>query len=235
MILEDIKKLLAQRQQDDALRELLLLDAVGQSTAESQYLLGTIYHRKNELAQAVNCFKRALQLDPSFTDAAISLSVIYNDTGHYQEGKAIFQQAEKSIEKQRSGAPAHSIVLAKEIAEKHVELGNLYRRLEKLDEAANEYLKASRLDANNLESRILLAKIHAQRGQLRLAHSELQKIVTDNPNYVPARVHLALLYYAMGNTVDAQIELSEAQMKDPANEQVKMYLAMTKRATQSTL
>ena len=235
MNIEEIKKLLSQRKQEEAQHELLQLDARGLSTAESQYLLGTIHHRKNELAQAVNCFKRALQLDAKFTDAAISLSVIYNDTGHYQEGKAIFQQAEKSIEKQLAGAPAHSIVLAKEIAEKHVELGNLYRNLEKFDEAANEYLKASRLDPQNLDSRILLAKIHAQRGQLRMAHQELQKLVKENPNHVPARVHLALLYYAMGNAVDAQIELSEAFVKDPTNEQVKMYLAMTKQATQSTI
>jgi tetratricopeptide (TPR) repeat protein len=235
MSLEEIKKLISLRQQDEAQRALLQMDARGESNAESQYLLGTIHHRKNELAQAVNCFKRALQLDPKFTDAAISLSVIYNDTGHYQEGKAVFQQAEKSIDKNRSSTPTHSIVLAKEIAQKHVELGNLYRSLERFDEAANEYLKASRLDSQNFESRILLAKIHAQRGQLRLAHEELQNLVKQNPNFVPARVHLALLYYAMGNTVDAQIELSEAHVKDPTNEQVKMYLAMTKQATQSTL
>jgi hypothetical protein len=48
-------------------------------------------------------------------------------------------------------------------------------------------------------------------------------------------VHLALLYYAIGNVVDAQIELQEAQLKEPGNRQVKMYLDMTRQATESTI
>ncbi len=52
---------------------------------------------------------------------------------------------------------------------------------------------------------------------------------------MPARVHLALLYYALGNVVDAQIELQEAQMKEPNNKQVRMYLDMTRQATESVL
>lgn len=232
--LEQAKKLLQNRSFEEAESLLQEIDASGQGTAECQYLLGTLFHRKNDLARAVDCFKRALLLDPQFTDAAISLSVIYNDTGHYSEGKAVFQQAEKSAIN-NGQSPTPSIVLAKEIAARHVELGDLYRRLQRLDEAANEYLKASRVDPSNLESRVLYAKIQAQRGQIKLAHQTLQDLVKDNPNYVPARVHLALLYYAVGNAVDAQIELNEALLKEPDNEQVKMYLAMTRQASESTL
>ena len=230
-----IKKLLQQQKLQEAQEALLDIDAQGLATAESQYLLGTLYHRKNAFAEAVNAFKRALLLDPQFTDAAISLSIIYNDTGHYHEGKAIFQQAERSLQDRNTSTPTPSIVLAKEIAERHVELGDLYRKLQRFDEAANEYLKASRIDPQNLQSRILLAKTHGQRGQMKLALEELRALVEAEPHYVPARVHLALLYYAMGNAVEAQIELQAALLKEPNNEQVKMYLSMTRQATESTL
>ena len=217
----------------EAAKDILLdLDAAGEATAESQYLLGTILHRENKLAEAVDRFKRALQLDGSFTDAAISLSVIYNDTGHYQEGKAVFEQAEKSAMR-KTGRPTPSVVLAKEISQKHLDLGNLYRQLQRFDEAANEFLKAARVDPENVEARILLSKTHAQRGQMRIAQEELEGLVREKPDNVSARVHLALLYYAIGNVVDAQIELQEAQMKDPSNRQVKMYLEMTRGATES--
>ena len=43
------------------------------------------------------------------------------------------------------------------------------------------------------------------------------------------------MLFRSGNTVDAQIELHEAQLKEPGNEQVKMYLQMTRAATESTL
>lgn len=234
MTIEDAKKLLAQGHTAAAKDLLMDLDNGGQSTAELQYLLGTIFHRENRFAEAVDRFKRALQIDPHFTDAAISLSIVYNDTGHYQEGKQIFEQAEKAAF-HKSPLPTPSIVLAREISQKHLELGNLYRKLQRFDEAANEFLKASRVDPENLDARILLAKTHGQRGQMRQAQTELEKLVREHPDHAPARVHLALLYYALGNVVDAQIELHEAQLKEPSNEQVKMYINMTRQATESTI
>jgi tetratricopeptide (TPR) repeat protein len=232
MSTEDAKRMLAQGHSEAAKDILLDLDISGGSTAESQYILGTIFHRENKLAEAVDRFKRALQLDPTFTDAAISLSVIYNDTGHYQEGKQVFEQAEKSAMR-KAGRPTPSVVLGKEISLKHMELGNLYRQLQRFDEAANEFLKAARVDPENIEARLLLAKTHGQRGQMKLAREELEALVREHPDHVTARVHLALLYFALGNVVDAQIELQDAQMKDPGNRQVKMYLDMTRQATES--
>ncbi len=234
MTIEDAKKLLSQGHVAAAKDLLMDLDHGGHSTAELQYLLGTIFHRENYFAEAVDRFKRALQIDPHFTDAAISLSIVYNDTGHYQEGKQVFEQAEKAAF-HKSIAPTPPIVLAREISQKHLELGNLYRRLQRFDEAANEYLKASRVDPENFDARILLAKTHGQRGQMNQAQIELEKLVREHPDHVPARVHLALLYYALGNTVDAQIELHEAQLKEPNNEQVRMYIQMTRAATESTI
>lgn len=234
MNVEDAKRFLASGHLEAAKDVLLDLDSAGQATAESQYILGTIYHRENKLGEAVDRFKRSLQLDANFTDAAISLSIIYNDTGHYNEGAKVFAQAERAAMK-KPGTPSPSIVLSKEISAKHMELGNLYRSLQRFDEAANEYLKAARVDDENVDARILLAKTHGQRGQMKLAQAELEKLVREKPDHIAARVHLALLYYALGNVVDAQIELQEAQLKDPGNRQVKMYLDMTRQATESTI
>ncbi len=234
MTLDDAKRLLASGHWAAAKDVLLDMDSGGKATAEVQYILGTIFHRENHLSEAVERFKRALQIDPHFTDAAISLSVIYNDTGHYQEGKKVFEQAEKAAHR-KTGSPSPSIVLSKEISSKHLELGNLYRSLQRFDEAANEFLKASRVDPENVDARILLSKTHGQRGQMHLAQEELESLVREKPDNVSARVHLALLYHALGNTVDAQIELQEALLKDPSNRQVKMYLDMTRNATESTI
>ncbi|HEY8279325.1 MAG TPA: tetratricopeptide repeat protein, partial [Bdellovibrionota bacterium] len=164
MTIADAKKLLAQGHSAAALDILTDLDHAGQSTAELQYLIGTILHRENRFAEAVDRFKRALQLDPRFTDAAISLSIIYNDTGHYEEGRQVFEQAEKAAFQKQSGSPSPSIVMSREISQKHLDLGNLYRKLQRFDEAANEFLKASRVDPDNFDARILLAKTHGQRG-----------------------------------------------------------------------
>lgn len=234
MTIEQAKRFLAEGHWQAAKDVLLDLDNSGRGNAEVQYILGTLLHRENRFAEAVDRFKRALQIDPQFTDAAISLSIIYNDTGHYQEGKQVFEQAEKAAHR-RPGKPAPSVILQKELSQKHLDLGNLYRSLQKFDEAANEFLKAARVDPENVDARILLSKTHGQRGQMRLAQQELETLVREKPENVSARVHLALLYYAMGNVVDAQIELQEALVKAPNNRQVKMYLEMTRGATESLI
>lgn len=232
---DEAKRLLSEKRYRDAQVLLTELDVRGQSTAESQYLLGVIYHRNNVLPDAVRCFKRSLLLDPAFTDAALSLSIIYNDTGHYSEGKTLFEQAEKSLQEKQFSSPVHSVVLGKEISKKHQDLGELYRKLLRFDEAAHEFLKATRIDPANHEARILLAKMLAQKGQSDKAFEELNRLIKDFPDYTPARIHLAMLYYASGNVVDAQMELAQAHQQDPSNPQVKMYMALTHSATESTL
>jgi tetratricopeptide (TPR) repeat protein len=234
--LEPAKQQIREQRYEDALQTLRTLDSQGAANAETHYLIGSIFHRQNELSEAVESFKRSLLLDPSFTDAAISLSIIYNDTGHYQEGRAIFEQAEKSLINRGSSAQSStSIVVAKELAGKHLELGQLYRKLQRFDEAASEFAKAARLDNSNFEARIELAKTHAQRGNSELAESELTELAKDAPNNINVKIQLALLHYARGNTIDAQIELNEALVQDPANKTVRTYLNLTKQASESIL
>ena len=230
-----IKALLRKGQHLEAQDALLALDASGEANAETQYLLGTIFHRQNHLSEAVQAFKRSLLINPGFTDSAISLSVIYNDTGHYKEAQVIFERAEAAVKPGGELSSSPSVVLDREIAEKHRELGNLYRKLQRFDAAANEYLKAIRLDTNNKMARVELSKVLAQRGQTKLAKIELQNLVRDFPDFIVARIQLALLYYSAGNVVDARIELNAALIKEPQNQLVKMYIAMTEQATESVI
>ncbi len=232
--LVEIKQLIEEQEFQSAIQSLVALDQSGESSAESQYLLGTVFHRLNQLGAAVQAFKRSLLLDPEFTDSAISLSIIYNDTGHYDEASKIFEQAEKSV-KENQVSSSNSIVLDKALAQKHVELGDLYKKIQRFDAAAHEYLKATKLDPKNLDARVNLAKTLAQRGQTKLAKRELEKVVEEYPTFIPARVNLALLLYSLGHVVDARMELQTAQLHAPQNELIKTYLALTESATETKL
>jgi tetratricopeptide (TPR) repeat protein len=232
--LDDVKKLIEEKRYEEAQHILQLLDSQGLGNAESQYLLGLIFHSRNDIAKAVESFKRALIHDPDYIDASISLSIIYNDTGHYAEGKKLFEKAEKSLARKPLNSTP-SMILNKEISKKHTEAGDMYRKIERYDDAANEYHKAIRIDADNLDAQVNLAKTMANRGQLQIAYQELQKMIQKYPQYVPIRIQLALLYFANGNFVDAQMELSQVLQQDPDNSQAQMYLSMAKDATESTI
>jgi tetratricopeptide (TPR) repeat protein len=232
--LSQIKSMLSRGEYDQAESALQHLDMSGSANAESQYLLGTLQHRKNFLVDAVESFRRALLLDPKFVDAAIGLSIIYNDTGRYAEASELYKQAER-MAGARSHSPSHSIVLDKEIAQKHIDLGSLYRQVLRFADAAAEFQKALQLDPENVEAKIHMAKCLAQQGSSKQALELMKNLVKERPAQAKLRIQLALLYFSLGNAIDAQVELQQALVLDPGNEEVKMYLAMTSQASISTV
>jgi tetratricopeptide (TPR) repeat protein len=232
--LDAIKTMIRQRQADAAERALVDIHRAQRGTPESYYLLGSLLSQKNRIAEAVEAFQSALRLDPRFVDAAISLSVVFNDIGDYKEGRRYFQLAEQ-LARATNKFQGAGVLQTKEISRGHLDLAQRYRGLQAWDDAISEYVKAAQLDPKNPEIRILLSKAYAQKRMFREAHAELHRLVTENPGHISARVHLALLYHALGNTIDAQIELNEALKHDPHNEQVKTYLAMTREASESTI
>src|SRR3954464_4297987 len=70
------------------LQQLILLNS---KVPEVFQMLGTIYYDQGKFNKAIRSFKRALELDPTYTDASVGLSIIYNDLGRYEEGKEVFE------------------------------------------------------------------------------------------------------------------------------------------------
>ena len=54
-------------------------------------MLGTIFYDQGKFNKAIRSFKRALEIDPGYTDASVGLSIILNDLGRYEEGKKVFE------------------------------------------------------------------------------------------------------------------------------------------------
>ncbi len=231
MDVSKIRNLIKSKKYQLAQEALLRMSVDGKSTDESQYLMGLVCQRQNNLEGAVYAYQQALARNPVHTNASIALSVIHNDIGHYKSAKKIFEQAEKNETK--GGTHTRNNAVTKELFQKHLETGNLYRKIQRYDEATHEYIKAGRLDPNNPEANICLAKLLAQRGQVSAAKKELERLIYAFPNYISARIQLALLLYAMGNTVDARGELINALAIDPENKEAKKYLTLTAKATES--
>ena len=62
---------------------------------------GVIYHHKGILENAIASFEKALRVNPSYTEAAINLSIVYNELGKYEEASKIFHMAVKTVSKAR--------------------------------------------------------------------------------------------------------------------------------------
>ncbi len=195
--------------------------------AEAYYFLGVLHYFQGRPGKTLENLKKALLKNPKHTDAAICLSVLLNDIGKYDDAKKIFEQANQSVVYKKTG---EDLETDKKFSLKHIEIGDLYFRYRRFDEAVEEYSKAIYLDSKSLETRIKRAKAYAKKGFLTRAMQELQLLKNENTKYIPAHIQLGLLHYSQGNILDAELEWETATQIDPKHTEATSYLEMAKQA-----
>ncbi len=204
------------------------------NATEAYFYLANVFHVRGELGKAIKGFQRVLELDPNHTDAAISLSVIYNDIGKYEEAKAIFEKANNQV-KNSQGTGVADPHLNKKFSLKHYEIAEMYVSYGRCDEALFEYNKAIALDPDNLEIRIKIAKTYTKKGYSSKAFDELRRLKNENPGYMPARIALGLLYYGNGNIIEAQAEWQNVLSREPQHPEAVMYVNLSRTASETTV
>ena len=204
------------------------------NATEAFFYLANVFHVRGELGKAIKAFQRVLELDPHHTDAAISLSVIFNDIGKYEEAKAIFEKANNQVKnnQQQGITDPH---LNKKFSLKHYELAEMYASYGRADEALFEYNKAATLDSDNLEIRIKIAKAYTKKGFTSKAFDELKRLKNEQPGYMPARIAMGLLYYGNGNIIEAQAEWQNVLSREPNHPEATMYMQLSRQATETIL
>lgn len=214
-----------------ALTEIVETDA---KNIDALFMLANIFHIHGDIGKAIKAFKRVLSINPEHTDAAISLSVLYNDIGQYEEAKKVFETANERVKGKKSGTgQLEDKHINKKFSLKHFELAEMYMSYNRFDEALFEYNKVIALDNENLEAKIKVAKVYAKKGFISKAIEELRQLRNEEPNYSPAKIALGIIYYGNGNILEAQTEWEKVLLKDPFNADAKMYLNLSKTATET--
>jgi tetratricopeptide (TPR) repeat protein len=202
---------------------------------EAFFCLANIFHLKGELSKAIKAFKKVLELDPSHTDAAIGLSVLYNDIGRYEEARVLFEKTDERVRQGHVDRSFKDQHINKKFALKHSEIADMYMSYNRYEEALFEYSKAVMLDPSALDTRIKLAKAYSKKGFVSKAFDELRKLKNEYPHHIPARVALGVCYYTNGNIVEAQTEWQQILSKEPTNQEAAMYLNLSRSATETSL
>jgi tetratricopeptide (TPR) repeat protein len=187
------------------------------------YLRGLLRSYQGKLTLSIDDLKYCLKTDPKHTDAAVCLSIILNDIGHYDEAKKVFEQANQSVFLKQTG---DNVQIDQKFAMKHFELGDLYFRHRRFDDSIEEYNKSIILDPANVETRVKRAKAFAKKGFLTRAIQDLQQLKAEKPQSTMVGVQLGLLHYSQGNVLDAQIEWEAVLEHDPVNREATAYLEL---------
>lgn len=227
------KELFQKNQFKKSLHSLEEVIELNPKNADAYFIMGNIFHIKGQLGKAIKAFNKVLEIDENHTDASISLSVILNDIGKYEQAKEVFEKANNHVKKESKGIDDPHI--NKKFSSKHFEIAEMYFSYNRYEEALFEYNKAMALDSENLEIRIKMAKVYSKKGYISKAFEELRRLKTEQPSYIPARVSLGLLHYGSGNILEAQTEWQNALSKDPTNDELQMYLSLSRSATETNL
>ena len=183
--------------------------------------LGLIYHGKGELGKATAAFRKALELNPNYTEVSLNLAVTLNDMGKYNEASEIFGKAAKIAH----GSPYSLDPYIKgKLANEHAKLADIYYDLGLYGEAVEEYKKAIGLRPAFVDILTKIGIAYREKGMYNEAIREFMKSKEINPRYIPARINLGVTYYMKGFIDLAVSEWKEALGVSPENTDAQMYL-----------
>lgn len=210
------------------LNQLILKNA---KSPEVFHMLGTIYYDQGKFNKAIRAFRRALELEPTFTDASVGLSIILNDLGKYEEGRKVFDEARELLAKQASQEDPY---INEKFSIKHDELGEMYMQHTRYKEALEQYYKALTLSARKPELTMKIVECYLKLESTERAIKELRNLIKEYPGFLSARVKLGKVLYDGGDVQGAIEQWESATQRDPSHGEAQRLLRQAQAITQST-
>lgn len=192
------------------LNQLILKNA---KSPEVFHMLGTIYYDQGKFNKAIRAFRRALELEPTFTDASVGLSIILNDIGKYEEGRKVFDEARELLARQSSQDDPY---INEKFSIKHDELGELYFQHNRYKDALDQYYKALTLSNRKPELTMKVVECYMRLNETDKALRELRNLIKEYPGFLSARVRLGRILFDTGD-VGGAVEQWEATVQRDQN------------------
>lgn len=199
---------------------------------EVYHMLGTIYYDQGKFKKAIRAFERALEIDPGFTDSSVGLSIILNDLGRYEEGRKVFNEAKIMLsQKAKTGDDQ----INEKFASKHEELGDLYYRYERYEEALREFRLALGLTKRKAEIQLHIADCFFETEDTSQAIRELKAILKDNSKYIPALLRLGKAFYDLKQIPEAVEQWEQVLALESNNQTARDYLRLVQTVQVTSL
>jgi len=207
------------------LNQLILKNA---KSAEVFQMLGTIYYDQGKFNKAIRGFKRALEIEPTYTDASVGLSIILNDIGKYEEGRKVFEEARELLNKTSANEDPY---INEKFSHKHDELGEMYFHHTRYKEALEQYFKALSLSSRKPELTMKIVECFVRLQDHDKAIKELRSLIKDYPGFLSARVRLGKMLYDAGDVQSAIEQWEATTHRDPSHAEAQRLLRQAQAIT----
>jgi tetratricopeptide (TPR) repeat protein len=183
--------------------------------------VGLIHCDRGEFGKGSRAFRRAIELNPSYTEAYLNLTIALNSLGKIGEAFDVFSRAAGVA---RPGDHGGDPFITGKLANEHARLGDIYADLGRFGEAIEEYRRAVRLGPDFVDIGVKLAVAYREAGLLGKAASELKRIIRGRRTYIPARLQLGVTMFMGGKDDLARKAWQSVLAIDPGNAAAKVYL-----------
>jgi tetratricopeptide (TPR) repeat protein len=196
--------------------------------------LGNILRALGRLAEAINCYERALALAPTLVDALYNLGNTYQDLGQPERAAAYFERALRlnpdAIElhnnlgialqdlgrlEEAIGCYRRALALRPDLVESLDNLGGALQAQGMLDEAQACYERALALWPDRVESLIGLGVVLRAQGRLEEAVDRYQQALALSPDRPEARSNLGVALVDLGRPEEAIAHQKKALALQP--------------------
>lgn len=225
-IYEEGKKAFNEKRYEVAKEKFELLSNAQVRFADIFCHMGYIYTFEDNYEKAIWNFKKAIEINPSYTEAIMGLAVLLQDQGDLKEAGILFNQI-KSVSYR--GGIADDYCLGK-LSNKHAEIGDDYMNLFLYEGAIQEYEMALKLNPAYPDIRLKYAIALREYGNFEKAVFELDNILINHPKYIDAYIHLGITYYKIGFIGFALSAWSNGMEIDRNNRLLKSFIHFVESA-----
>lgn len=200
--------------------ELVAIAKTGPS-AGTYYNLGIFFQEQGEGDEAILNYKKAVTVDPNYTEAYYNLGVILHEHGQFDEATECYQKtlqlnpdhlkaninignifrqtgnSDRAIDYYRK-----ALDLNPDHADIHNNLGAVYQDKGSPDQAIPYFQKALELHADFAEACNNLGSALKETGQFEKAREYFQKAIQLNPAFAEAHVNMAYILLLSGSFVE---------------------------------
>lgn len=193
------------------------------------HMFGTIYYEQGKFKQAIQSFKRALEIDPTFTDSSLGLSVILNDLGKYEEAREIFLEAQENLKKKRETDKNSKLEI--QIINKHRELADLYSRSEQYKQAIQHLVEIENIKGPSEDLLLDKVSLYKAMRNFDFAVEILEEWIKQSQPSQATLFSLAQLYFLNRLPLKALSTCEELLELSPEHKEAKKFYEQIKSTT----
>ena len=161
---------------------------VPSDSADAEFRLGRDLQQQNQFAGAIECYERALRIDPNYAAAHSNLGVVKQHAGLLAEAIAHYRQA---------------LEIDPNLAETASNLGSALADAGQTKEAIVEYERALALNPNCAEALVNLGVLREEQGNVAEAVRCYEQAIQVNPNCAGAYLNLGIALEEQGEEMEA--------------------------------